>query len=184
VHAQEKPPAKAEATATAVVSDLDDIDRLRVLNPLKLEPDQLDKLAVALTTAQAEYDKKVNALGVSIFASSASEARAVKKDTLGGAPIPKDFDDKMKKLQADFLKKRDDLNVENIKNVGVACRVVLTDKQVTVATKMERDQWEKDHPDAKNATDNQLFNLYCVDMFISNPKIVALLKEMRAAVPK
>ena len=182
VGAQEKPAAKTEAVA--VVSDLEDIERLRVLNALKMQPDQVDKLIAALATAQAEYDRKVNDLGSSIFASTASEVRDVKKKMLGGAALPKDFEDKMKKLQIDFLKKRDDLNVENIKSVGVACRIVLTDTQVATATRMERELWEKEHPDAKGATDNQLFNLYCVDMFISNPRIVPLLKEVKAATPK
>jgi hypothetical protein len=179
VGAQEKPAAVSDATA--VVANLDDIERLRILNALKLQPDQIDKLVTALTTAQADYDKKVNALGAAVFASSAADVRDVKKQVLGGGAVPKEFEDKMKKLQADFLKQRDDLNTANIQKVAAACRSVFTDRQITVATKAERDLWEKDHPDPKSATDVQLFNLYCVDMFISNPRAVPLLKEMRAA---
>ena len=179
VRAQEKAPDKTEATA--IVADLDDIERLRVLNPLKLQPEQLDKLITALTSAQTEYDKKVNALGASIFVPLGSEVRDVRKKALGGSSIPKDFDDKLKKAQTDFLKQRDDLNTENIKSVAAACKMVFTDKQVTAATKMERDQWNKDHPDIKDATDTQLFNLYCVDVLISNPRSISLLKEIRAA---
>jgi hypothetical protein len=177
--AQEKPTDKQ--AATAVVADLDDIDRLRVLNPLKLEPDQIDKLVAALTSAQADYEKKVNSLGAGTFGPVASEARDVKRQVLTGGAIPRDFDDKIKKIQTDFLKQRDDLNTANIKAVAAACRSVLTDRQVTVATKLERDQWNKDHPDVKDATDTQLFNLYCVDLFIANPRAIPLLKEMRAA---
>jgi len=172
---------KSKAEAAAIVADLDDIERLRALNPLKLEPDQLDKLVAALTKAQTEYDTKINTLGMSIFGSSAAEARDVKKQALVGTPIPKDFDDKVKRLQTEFLKQRDTINTNNITHVADLCKMVLTDKQVAVATKLERDQWEKDHPDIKNATDAQLYNLYCLDVFISGSRTVALLKEMRAA---
>ena len=179
VAAQEKAAAKLDPSA--IVVDLDDIEKLRALIPLKLQPDQLDKLAAALTAAQTDYDAKVTALGSSVFGSSASEIRDVKKQALTGAPIPKDFDDKMKRLQADFLKQRDDLNTANIKTVAAACKAILTDAQVATATKLERDQWNKDHPTIKDATDTQLYNLYCVDLFISNPRAIPLLKEMRAA---
>ena len=182
MRAQEKPAAKPDA-ATIVV-DLDDIERLRVINPLKLQADQADKLIAALTTAQSDYDKKVNTLGTTIFGPMAAEAHDVKVKALAGAAIPKEFDDKMKKLQADFLKQRDDLNTDNIKRVAAAARTALTEKQIAVATKMERDQYEKDHADSKGVTDTQLFNLYCVDVFISNPRAVALLKDIRAAAAK
>jgi len=179
VAAQEKAAAKSDATA--IVIDLDDIERLRALTPLKLQPEQIDKLIAALTTAQTDYEAKVNALGTTIFASSAAEVRDVKKQALSGTAIPSAFDEKMRKLQADFLKQRDDLNTANIKAVAAACKAVLTDKQVATATKLERDQWNKDHSDAKGATDSQLYNLYCVDLFISSPRSIPLLKEMRAA---
>jgi hypothetical protein len=177
--AQDKPPAKTDATM--IVSDLDDIERLRALNPLKLQPEQLDKLIAALKTAQTDYDKKVNAIGASVFGPAGSEVREVKKQTLAGNAIPKEFDEKMKKLQADFLKQRDDLNTANIVGVSAAVKAILTDKQVAAATKLERDQWDKDHPGGKGATDAQLFNLYCLDMFISGARTVPLLEEVRAA---
>ena len=179
VRAQDKPATKLDAAA--IVSDLDDIERLRVINPLKLQPDQMDKLITALTSAQADYDKKVNTLGTTIFGSSGAEIHNVRAKALSGAEIPKEFDDKIKKLQSDFLKQRDDLNIENIKRVAAVCRIALTDKQIAVATKMERDEYTKNHSDAKSVTDVQLFNLYCVDVFISNPRVVAQLKDARAA---
>src|SRR6185437_14245466 len=98
---------------------------------------------------QTEYDAKVNALGASIFGPTASEVRDVKKAALAGSAIPKAFDDKMRKLQEDFFKQRDDLNTANIKAVSAACKAVLTEKQVATATKLERDQWNKDHADGK-----------------------------------
>ncbi|HLJ54670.1 MAG TPA: hypothetical protein VKT77_06485 [Chthonomonadaceae bacterium] len=179
-HAQEKPAPKPDAAA-AIVLDLDDIEKLRSLGPLKLDADQMDKLIAAITALQADYDKKVTALGASIFGPTAPEVHDVKKAALGGSAIPKTFDDKMRKLQDDFFKQRDDLNTANIKAVAAACKAILTDKQVAIATKLERDQWNKDHPDGKGATDPQLYNLYCVDMFIASPRAVPLLKEMRAA---
>jgi len=179
-HAQDKPAAKTDATL--IVADLDDIERLRSLNPLKLQPDQVDKLIAAMKSAQADYDKKVNALGSTVFGPTASEVRDMKKQVLAGNAIPKDFDEKMKKLQADFLKQRDDLNTANIVSVSAAVKAILTDKQVATATKLERDQWDKDHPGGKGATDTQLFNLYCLDIFISGTRTVPLLEEVRAAV--
>ena len=178
--AQEQNPPGA-SSAAAIVNDLDDIDRLRVLNPLKLTSDQMDKLIAALTAAQADYDKKVNALGATLLAPNAEEVRTTKRQVLGGAPVPKEFDDKIKKLQSDFLKQRDGLNAENIQRVSGVCKVILTEKQTAEATKQERDVWEAAHPNTKKSSDAQLFNLFVVDTFISYPRIVPLLKEMKAA---
>src|SRR5258708_1950678 len=56
--AQSQDASKATATAQELAEAVDDIDRLRVLNPLKLTADQLDQLASGLTTIRADYDKK------------------------------------------------------------------------------------------------------------------------------
>jgi hypothetical protein len=66
-------------------------------------------------------------------------------------------------------------------SVAAAVKTILNDKQVATATKLERDQWNKDHPGDKSATDSQLFNLYCLDMFISGARTVPFLEEVRAA---
>src|SRR5438874_357341 len=44
----------------ALFDDINDIDKMRVLNPLKLTGDQLDKLIAAMKKAQDDYNKKLS----------------------------------------------------------------------------------------------------------------------------
>lgn len=172
---------KPKVDATAIVLDLEDIDRLRSMAPLKITAEQAGKLAQALDSARTEYDKKVTELGTRVFGPLMQEARDIRKQMLAGGELPREFDDKVAAAQADFLKQRNTINTENIQKVATAVKGILTESQAALATKMERREWEKEHPDAKNATDGQLFNLYCVDVFISNPRAGALLKEIKGS---
>src|SRR5438552_3307023 len=89
---------KPSKEVLALFDMIDDIDWLRNLNPLKLKPDQMERLSASVTTVKADYDKKAAALATIRVAKMGEEIRAVKKKVLAGAEIPTDFETKIKKL--------------------------------------------------------------------------------------
>ena len=173
---QETPPV-VEATKT-LVNELDDIDRLRILNPLKLSSEQLTKLIDFLTKAQADYERKISAIALDPLKEIADEIKKTKKETLAGGSITKEFDAKVKKIQADFTKKKEALWIENIAKSSVECKRILSEEQFAAAAKMEKAEFLKSRPEVKG-TDEQMFNQYVVDTFMSYYRIVPLLKEMK-----
>src|SRR5438046_10582176 len=54
---------KAAREAQALVEALDDIDMLHSLNPLKMTPEQVGKLADAVTATKVDYDQTVTTMG-------------------------------------------------------------------------------------------------------------------------
>src|SRR5947207_1203347 len=84
---------------TALFDDISDIDKLRILNPLKLTADQIDKLVDAIGKSQKEYNKALADAAVPPIKDIAKEIKETRQKMLGGDPIPKEFDDKVKKLQ-------------------------------------------------------------------------------------
>jgi hypothetical protein len=163
-----------------LLDDLSDIDHLRSISPLKLTPDQLDRLIAAIETARAEYDRKVKELAEPLLRSMADEIRATKSRSLAGSDPPKEFDDKVKKLQADFLKKRAEVNNQNLAKLGAKFREIATDKQVETAVKLAKD-WATQEGKEVKGTDAQWLNFYVLNVILDNPRTVPLLKEMRAA---
>ena len=93
----------------------------------------------------------------------------------------KEFDDRIKKLQSDFLAQRDVLNRQNILRMSGEVTTILTKSQRASVAKMERDVLEKLHRFREGTTEGQLFNAYVVDMFINTVRIVPLLKDLKAA---
>jgi hypothetical protein len=161
--------------------DLTDIDHLRFLSPLKLTPDQLDRLIAALETARAEYDRKVKELAEPLMRSMSDEIRAVKRQALAGSDPPKEFDDKVRKMEADFLKKRAEVNNQNLAKLGTKFREIVTDQQAETAMKLAKDSATQGGKDAKGS-DAQWINFYVLNVFLdNNPRIVPLLKELRKA---
>lgn len=188
-HAQvqpSNPPASQPASGAPprdvarLFDDLDDIDRLRALNPLKLTADQEDRLITAIKAAQAEYTRKVNALGSTLVLAMAADIKATKKQTLGGAPIPKDFDDRVKKAESQFLSGRSMLNMENWKSLIATAKSILTDTQVAQAVKFSKAASAAANKPAEGS-DDQWLNFFVLHEFIDYPRIVPLLTEMRAA---
>lgn len=162
---------------------LDDIDTLHVLLPLKLTPVQMDKLVAAISTAKAEYEKKLPALSNAPLLKMADEIRDMRKKAIAGTPVPSTFDDRIKGIQADFDAKRLELNTANILAVSNACKPILNADQIALCAKMEIDAYKRNKRYNDKATDAQYFNAYVVDVFIGNPRVMPLLKEMRAAQP-
>lgn len=156
-----------------------DIDKLRMLNPLKLTPAQIDKTIAAVNAAKESYDKRVAVLASQVAPSVrqlAGEIREVKKNSLAGAAIPKAFDDKVKALQAAYAKQLDGANFDNWSGLVKALRGVFSEEQVATAVKLVKVLNPR-----VTSTDDKWLNLYVLQMFIEYPRIVPLLKDMKAA---
>ncbi len=173
-------PTSANVTQELLLA-LNDIDTMHALGPLKLTPDQAGKLHALLDAARIAYDKQVTELGVSPLLKIANEIRSMRADAVAGKPIPKEFDDRVRKMQIDFQTKRDALNAVNIKRIGAACREVLTPDQVTLAGNLEKQALVKNELYNPKTTSTQLYNAYIVDVFIANSRTLVLLNEMAGA---
>lgn len=172
-----KPPQDVQDLLSAV----DDIDTLRVLNPLKLTPDQIDKIREAIRSAQADYEKRVVEIGTAPLRQLKDEIQSTKQSALAGKAVPKAFDDKVKKVQDDILKKREQLNIRNLATLSANIQGVLTREQIDTAAKLARAAYERLKAASPKTTDTQYFNSYVEDIFIKYPRIVSLLSEMRMA---
>ncbi len=170
----------AVTLAQTLVGDVDDIDRLRSLNPLKLTGDEIDKLLAYLATAQTDYDKQLTILVSSPLKEISGEIKTTKKLMLAGGTVPKAFDTKVKKIQTEYLDKKNQLYIDYIGKVTTECRKIMDEEQIASATKLEKTEYEKAHPGVK-ATDAQLYNQFVVDTFMGYYRIMPLLKEMKSA---
>lgn len=162
---------------TAVVFDhIDDLDKLRLLNPLQLRADQLDKIIPLLKERQKEYNQRIIELAVEPLKPMAKEIADTRAKLLAGGAIPKDLDDRIKERQREFADKRKIEQDKNLKLVADGIRAVLTDKQYKDIVAMAR-------RDFRNAdgTDQQFYNLWIRETIIAYDRIVPLLEDMRKA---
>ncbi len=185
-------PASAQAQASTnsgqpskevldLQTDIEDLDTLHVLLPMKFTPEQMDKLAAAISSAKTEYDKKYTALSSAPLLKMADEIRETRKKAIAGTPVPAAFDSRIKGIQTDFSAKRIELDTANIVALSAVCRTILTPDQIALCAKMEIDAYKRNKRYNDKASDTQYFNAYVLDVFVGNARTVPLLKEMRAA---
>lgn len=156
--------------------DLDDLDKLHYLNPLKLTTAQIDKLLAAIAAAKETYDKKVADITLPPIRKMGDEIRETKKRALAGADIPKTFDDRIKALQQNYFNQREKINVDNWTGLVTATKKILTEEQVALAIKLA-----KTGQKGASGQDDKWYNVYVLQVFISYPRITPLLNEMKAA---
>lgn len=165
-----------------LLDELDEIDLMRSLGPLKLTPEEIDQIIPVIEKAKADYDKNINDLNANTIGQIASDIHAEHKDALSGNPIPKAFDDKVKEKLESFFKRRDAVNAQNIEHISGAFQKILTDNQQKIAVRLERQTYtQMGKKISDKDTDDQFFNLYVTDIFIGYPRIVPLLKEIKAS---
>ena len=178
---------KAGADVAQLLSDVNDIDFLRPLIPLKLTPEQMDKMAAAIAASQAAYDKKLKAIAGPTLAKLADRIHDVKQKALQGEPIPQEFDTYAQAAEKQLIASRVKLDQDTIVLLSGALEDILTAEQVKIAAKLDKDAQIKLKKVAATAqkTDAQWFASYVTDAIFTSPRIVPLLKEMRAvAAPK
>lgn len=163
-----------------LLNTLADIDMLRYLNPLKLTPVQIDQMINAITFAQSEYDRKITAMGASPLLKVADDIRTTKRQALAGGDIPKEFDDQIRKIEAAILKRRDQIDAQNISGLAASFKNTLTESQMKTAIKLTKDR-QRELGRSTEGKDDQWLNAFVVNIVINNPRIVPLLKEMRTA---
>ncbi len=163
-------------TASNLLAEIADIDKLRILNPLDLTADQLQQLTTIIISAQVKYNQQLIKLTVEPLEKIASQIHQTKQQALTGAPIPKEFDQQIKDMQSKFEKERTDLDNQTLASLADQIHSVVTDKQF----KMMADQARKVETNSKG-TDQQYFNLFVREVFIRYPRIVTLLEQMHTA---
>ena len=80
-------PAMPAATA-AIFVELDDLDKLRLLNPLLLKADQIEKIIPLIKARQKAYNERVTELAVKPLEAVAAEIAQTRKKLLAGGSIP------------------------------------------------------------------------------------------------
>jgi len=163
------------AEVTALFDDISDIDHLRVLNPLELTAAQIGKILPAIQKSQKAYTAAVQDAAVAPIKAIASEIRSTRARVVAGATIPRDFDDKVKKLQSEFVARRSTEENTTLRKLSAEIRAILTPEQIAAAVKIAR----KDG--SREGTDAQFFNYYVMSTFIVYPRIVPLLQDVQKA---
>ena len=165
----------------ALFDDLSDIDKLRVLNPLKLTEEQLGKIIDTLTQARDKYVKSVSAAAVPPIRDMAAEIKELRKKLLTGGDVPSDFDSRVKKIQDDFVARRQAEENRTLKSLSDSIRAILTQAQIDKAVSLAKSLTKKNGRETLKGSDEQFFNFYVKGTFMDYGGIIALLEDMKKA---
>ena len=178
-----KESGKDSSDVAQLILDLDDIDSMRPLIPLKLTPEQMDKMIAVISSEQTNYDRKLKAIAGPALAKLADQIHDVKQKTVRGEAIPKEFDALARQAQTEILNKRKVLDADTLAVIAASLSETLTPDQVKIAAKLDKDAQIKLGKAAANSqrTETQWFVSYVTDAVITAPRIVIVLKQMRAA---
>ena len=163
----------------ALFEDIADIDKLRVLNPLKLTSEQIDKLIQLINKSKRAYDSALAAAAAPPIRSIAKDIKETRRRMLEGASIPTDLDNKVKQLQDSFVKKREDQDVNTLKSMSDEATKILTPSQKSKAVSLARKALSRDNKPAAQGDDDKFFNFYVMSVFIKYPRIIPLLEDMK-----
>lgn len=181
---QQQPPIEPPPPSVKEVEELlaavADIGEMRFINPLQLTNQQLDKLIAVITSAQIEYNNTAASLDHAAMKRIASDIRAARQQSLEGKTVPAERNDRINKTIDAHLKNAKTRQDAALKNLSQKVREILLSEQFSTAAKMAREEMEKINPNAKG-TEEQWFNLYVKNVIMSYPRIVPLLKDVRAA---
>jgi DNA integrity scanning protein DisA with diadenylate cyclase activity len=166
----------------ALFRDIDDVDKLRVLNPLKLTAEQLEKIIAEVKRHQQTYHRRLADSVVPPIRSIAREIKETRRKLLTGGEIPKDFDEKVKKLQADYVKRRDQEDRDTLKSLSDTIRAILSEEQVKKAVELAKTLTQKDGKPTLRGSDAEFFNYYVMMTFVVYPRIVPLMEDMKRAL--
>lgn len=178
----QQPPSAPPAEQAALLTAINDIDKLRVLNPLKLKPDQIDRMVPVIERSQKDYTRRVADAMTGPLRAMADDISSTRSKVLAGGAIPAAFDERLKKLQDQFLEQRKREDEATLRALSEEMRKVLTPEQVATAASLARKSTESDGKATLRGTDEQFFNLYLIGTVIHYARIVPLLKDMRQAL--
>ena len=180
---KDKPAPSADKTADApdvgpLFIALDDLGELRVLNPLKLTADELDKMSAIISDSQADYNKKLATTAAPLLRKASDAILAAKKKALAGTVIADD--ETIAKALTDYEARRKEIETATLKALAAKLQEVLTETQVAAASKVAKDEQTKVTGTAGKGTNAQYFNLYVLRVVMGYAHLVPLLKEMQA----
>lgn len=161
--------------------ELDEIDWMRDLAPLKLAPEQIDKMIPLLDKANTVFEQNVNELSTNTIGQIAADIHMEHKDALGGTPIPKEFDTKVEEKLKNYYERRDAVATQNRAHMCDAFEKILTPDQEKIAIKLSKAYFVKmgKTPGPKD-TDDTFYALYVNNVFVTKyPRIVPLLKQIK-----
>jgi len=165
----------------ALFEDIFDIDKLRVINALKLSNDQLEQIIAAIKVFQLAYNKTLVDTVMPPLKEITKDIKETRSKMLKGAPIPSDLDEKVKKLQEAFVKKRDTVEYNTLKGMADTFKKILSASQVATAVALAKKATEVDGKPSAKGEDDKFFNLYVLNVFLRYPRIMILLEDIRKA---
>ena len=161
--------------------DINDIDKLRVINALKLSKEQLDLIVAGMKAYQVAYNKALVETVMPPLKEIAKDIKETRAKMLKGSGVPTDLDDKVKKIQDAFVKKRDSVEFNTLKGLSDGLKKILSSTQVSMAASLAKKATEIDGKPTAKGEDDKFFNLYVLNVFIRYPRIVSLLEDVRKA---
>jgi hypothetical protein len=163
---------------SALFDDITDIDKLRILNPLNLKPDEIDKIITLIKKAQTDYNTRLEDVAVPPIKSIAADIKTVRQKLLRGGAVPKDFDAKVLKLQQDYIQQHSAEDARILLYMCTEMKKILTPDQVQAAI----DVTKANTKFSDKTTSDQYFNYYVLNTFIIYPRIIPLLQDMKNAL--
>lgn len=179
--AQQQPPAQTALPKDVqdLMLEFDDIGELRTITPLKLTPEQIDKIVVYVGEGQAEYNKKNADLLAKTIRDVAGTIKQAKKEALQGKPAQ--GEEQVAKAMTAMLSKRSSLEVGIMTTMSDKVMAVLTPKQQEAMAKVAREyQGKKEGKD--NVSVAQYCKLYIYRVFAGYARSTTVLKELKAEI--
>ncbi len=175
---QQNPPAQNTLPKDVqdLMMDFDDIGELRALTPLKLTPEQIDKIVEYVGAGQAEYNKKNADLLTTTIRSMGDTIKRAKKEALQGKPAQ--GEEQVVKAMNVMLPKRSSLEVNIMTVMSDKVIAILTPKQQEAMAKVARDAQGKNSKD--NISTAQYCKLYVYRVLAGYARSVTILNELKA----
>ena len=178
------PPAKETPAATAqdiapLFDAVDDLGEMRVLNPLQLTAEELDKMAAAIAESQAEYNKKMAATAAPILRKVGDIIHKARVKALAGGEVM--TDDAVSKAMTDYAAARKKIEDATLVALSTKLQTILTAEQIKAAAKVAKDEQAKANGSASKGTDAQWFNLYTLKVILGYGRMSPSLAPMSAA---
>lgn len=177
--AQGAPPP---ADVVAVLDQIADIDKMRVITPLRLNADQVGRIIDAIRAGEQQYSRALNAVGVPTVRGIAEEVRATRQRALAGEAVPAAFTERVRSLSESFARTQQQEYLAAVRRLAEAIKGILTEEQYASAVRLAREVAREERSTRATGTDDQFFNLYVVGTFVSYPRITPLLEDLRSAL--
>lgn len=173
-------PAQGMKEIQELLDSVEDIGEMKFLNPLRLTTAQIDKLVPLITAAQTEYNSQLAAANQESLKKIANDIRAARRQAVTGKSVSTEANDRINKAIDAHLKSIKARQDDALKNLSQKIRNILLSEQYATAAKLAKEETEKINQNAKG-TEDQWFNLYVKSVVMGYPRIVPLLKDIRAA---